>query len=87
MVSQITEARPEVSLVVRMVATIGNYDHILDWEFKPSGSIKVQVGLSGILEVKATTYIHSDEIKEETYGPLLADNTIGLHQLFLGLPS
>ncbi|KAK8623694.1 hypothetical protein V6N13_065057 [Hibiscus sabdariffa] len=75
----VTEVRPDVSLVVRMVSTVGNYDYINDWEFKQIGSIKLTVGLSGLLEVRGTPYTHKDQIHEEVYGTLLAENTLGAH--------
>ncbi|XP_019057554.1 PREDICTED: primary amine oxidase-like [Tarenaya hassleriana] len=81
---EFTEARQGVSLVVRMAATLGNYDYIMDWEFKPTGSIKVEIGLSGVLEVRGTSYTHKDQIKDDQHGTLIVDNTIGTyHDHFL----
>ncbi|EPS62725.1 primary amine oxidase, partial [Genlisea aurea] len=77
--------KPEVSLVVRMVSTVGNYDYVVDWEFRRTGAIKVTVGLTGLLEVRGTQYRHRDEVQEEEiYGTLLTENTIGTnHDHFL----
>ncbi|KAL5541587.1 hypothetical protein UlMin_009297 [Ulmus minor] len=76
---EVREARADVSLIVRMVATVGNYDYILDWEFKPSGSIKVGVGLTGVLSTKGVAHTHNDQVKEDLFGQLIAENTVATH--------
>ncbi|KFK31964.1 hypothetical protein AALP_AA6G182600 [Arabis alpina] len=81
----IREVRPKVTLVVRMAASVGNYDYIIDYEFQTDGLIKAKVGLSGILMVKGTTYQNKNQVKkdkngneEELHGILLSENVIGV---------
>ncbi|CAN6168519.1 unnamed protein product [Urochloa humidicola] len=75
----ITEVRPDVTLVVRMAMSLGNYDYIVDWEFKTSGSIKFVVSLTGLLEVKGTSYTHADEITADAHGTLVSENTLAIY--------
>lgn len=46
---QITEVRPKVTLVVRMAASVANYDYIVDWEFQTDGLIRIKVSLYTVL--------------------------------------
>ncbi|KAG5059605.1 hypothetical protein JHK87_000634 [Glycine soja] len=74
-----TEVRTDVSLIVRSIVTVGNYDNIVDWEFKTSGSIKPSISLSGMLEVKPVDITHTDQIKEDQHGTLVSANSIGVY--------
>ncbi|XP_076914970.1 amine oxidase [copper-containing] gamma 2-like [Bidens hawaiensis] len=76
----IRESRPKVTLIARMVASVGNYDYIFDWEFQTDGLIRVKVGLSGMLMVKATPYenLYNVSNTEDMTGTLVSENVIGV---------
>eukprot|EP00249_Psilotum_nudum_P023749 c28971_g1_i2 orf=282-2354(+) len=82
-----TEVRPKTSLVVRFVATVGNYDYFFDWEFQTDGAIRMQVSLSGVLMVKGSPFKNVQDLTnsgKEAYGELVAARTIGmLHDHFI----
>ncbi|KAJ3706219.1 hypothetical protein LUZ61_009924 [Rhynchospora tenuis] len=83
---EIKEARPKVTLVARMSASVANYDYIVDWEFQTDGLIRMKVALSGILMVKGTSYTHTKDVPsgEDMYGTLLSENVIGvIHDHFI----
>ncbi|KAI3703412.1 hypothetical protein L1987_73464 [Smallanthus sonchifolius] len=74
------ESRPKVTLVARMVSSVGNYDYIFDWEFQTDGVIRIKVGLSGMLLVKATPYenLYNIPNTDDMTGPLVSENVIGV---------
>ncbi|KAL8539654.1 hypothetical protein ACS0TY_001316 [Phlomoides rotata] len=84
--NMVREARPKITLVARMVASLANYDYVVDWEFHADGLIHVKVSLTGMVIVKGTSYVNMNQVKpnEELYGTLLSDNIIGVvHDHFI----
>jgi primary-amine oxidase len=88
-ITQALESRPATELVVRYIATVGNYDYVLDWVFDQKGNITYRAGATGIDSVKGVTAqsLEDPTAAEDTaYGPLIAPGRVGInHDHFLSL--
>ncbi|MGB5131778.1 MAG: hypothetical protein WBO00_04130, partial [Steroidobacteraceae bacterium] len=88
-ITQALESRPAIELVVRYIATVGNYDYVLDWVFDEKGNITYRAGATGIDSVKgvATQKLGDASAAQDTaYGSLIAPGRVGInHDHFLSL--
>lgn len=78
----IIESRPRRDLVLRMAATIGNYDYFFDWVFLQDGTIKVAAGATGLDQVKAVksrTAAEDRDGQDAAYGRFIAENTVAVN--------
>ena len=89
LITQALESRPGIELVVRYIATVGNYDYVLDWVFDQKGNITYRAGATGIDSVKgvAAQKLGDPTAAEDTaYGPLITPGRAGInHSHFLSL--
>ena len=93
------DSRARRDLVLRQIATIGNYDYLLDWVFQQDGTFKVVAGATGQVNVRAvaTPTIgtassngngngsgSSPVARADAYGRLIAENMLAVnHDHFL----
>ena len=80
--NQTYEGRANVELVVRMAATVGNYDYLFDWVFNDAAEIDVRVGATGIDSVKGvSTKSMADKTAaaDTRYGTLVAPNLVAVN--------
>jgi primary-amine oxidase len=78
-----TESRAARDLVLRWIATVGNYDYIFDWTFQQDGTIRIAVGATGIDETKGVVSKRhgSKSAADEKYGTFIADNLVGVNHV------
>ena len=72
---RLTDSRRRRDLVLRMITTFGNYDYAVDWTFLQNGSIKIGVGATGSVEIKA---VRSRTAAEDHDGETGATGTLSL---------
>jgi primary-amine oxidase len=79
--------RPATELVLRTIAAIGNYDYVLDWVLTEAGAVRIDVGATGIDEVKGVagrTMADPSAVQDTAYGTLVAPYLVGVnHDHFL----
>jgi primary-amine oxidase len=79
--------RPATELVLRTIPSVGNYDYIIDWVLSEAGALEIEVGATGIDEVKgvaASTMADPSAARDAAYGTLVAPNLVGVnHDHFL----
>jgi primary-amine oxidase len=80
------ESRQRRDLVLRMIATIGNYDYVFDWIFQQDGTLRVSVGATGVVAVKGVVSRRAPtgagpngEPRDDAYGHLVAENTVAIN--------
>ncbi|MDH4124225.1 MAG: tyramine oxidase [Gammaproteobacteria bacterium] len=82
-------ARPNVELVVRFIATVGNYDYVFDWVFDNKGQLTYRLGASGLDAVKGVASRSLDDksaAADTAFGPLVAPGLAGIqHDHFFSL--
>lgn len=71
----VNEARPRTDLVLRMYMNAGNYDYLFDWVFQQDGAVMVNVGATGMDQVKPA----SGTPRDNDYGRLIADKLVGVN--------
>lgn len=77
-----TEVRRRTDLVLRFISAVGNYDYVFDWIFRQDGSIRVRVGSTGVMQVKAVTSetMRDGEAPRDTrYGRMVAEHTVAVN--------
>jgi primary-amine oxidase len=71
----VVEARAKRDLVLRMFMTAGNYDYLFDWVFQQDGTLKMNLGATGMDQTKGISGKGNDEL----YGRLIAPNLVGVN--------
>lgn len=74
----VADGRARRDLVVRMVTHAGNYDYLFDWVFTQDGTIRVNVGATGIMQVKATPPIDGAK-RDDRYGRYVSPNRVAIN--------